>query len=72
MSVTTDAQDRIVKQLEDRYHKMSCEPQEDGSLKITAERWGIGSVVWRRTVMVDPNGVITSDEEIDIDCYEDF
>lgn len=69
---TTDAQDRILKQLEDRYHKMKCEPRSDGSLKITAERWGIGSTVWKRTVVVDPVGNITHDEEIAIDSYEDF
>lgn len=70
--MTTDAQDRIIKQLEDRYHKMACEQLEDGSLKITAERFGIGAAVWKRTVVVDSNGVILSDQEFDIDSYEDF
>jgi hypothetical protein len=69
---STDAQDRIVKQLGDRYHRMQCLPQEDGSLKILADRAGVGSVLWRRTVLVDVNGVVLSDEEIDIDSYEDF
>lgn len=72
MSCTTDAQDRIVKQMEDRYHSMKCEPQPDGSLKISAERWGIGSTLWLRTVIVTQQGVITKDSEIDIDNYEDF
>lgn len=69
---TTDAQDRIVKQLEDRYHKMTCTPLPDGSLEIKAERWGIGSTLWLRTVVVSQTGSITSDQEFDIDNYEDF
>lgn len=69
---STDAQDRIIKQLEDRYHGMKCSPQPDGSLEIKARRFGVGHTVWMRTVVVDANGVILSDEEIDIDNYEDF
>lgn len=70
--VTSDAQDRIIKQLEDRYHSMTCSPQPDGSLEIKAKRWGIGNVVWQRTVVVTQEGQIAKDEEIDIDDYSDF
>lgn len=59
---STDAQDRIIKQLEDRYERMECCPQPDGSLKITAYRMTVGATEWVRVVTVAPNGHITHDE----------
>lgn len=71
--MTSDAQDRIVKQLEDRYPMMDCTPLDDGSLKIHCRRTGIGSVLWERNLVVGADGKIIRDsEEQDTDSFEDF
>jgi hypothetical protein len=71
--VSSDAQDRVVKQLEDRYDRMACEPQDDGSLKVTARHFGVGLTVWERVLRIARDGTILSDtDDYDIDNYEEF
>lgn len=59
--MSTDDQDRIVKQLENRYDRMHCEPQPDEGLKITAHVTTVGAVTWERIVVVSTDGEIVSD-----------
>lgn len=71
--MTTDPQDRIVKQLGDRYVMTRCDQLPDGSLKITASRLGSGRIAYRRTVLVAPGGTILTDTgEQEHDDYSDF
>ena len=70
--MTTQAEDHIVKQLEDRYHTLACSQQSDGSLHITADRIGTGKVAWRRVVKVTAGGRIVHDTgEFEYDDYHD-
>lgn len=71
--MTSDAQDRIVKQVGDRYMMTRCDQEADGSLKITATRTGVGHVAYRRVVVVDVGGKIVTDTgEQEHDNYSDF
>lgn len=71
--MTSDAQDRVVKQLGDRYDRLKCEPRVDSSLRVVARQFGVGAVLWERVLIVAENGSILRDTgEYDIDSYEDF
>jgi hypothetical protein len=59
--MTSDGQDRIVKQLEDRYTAMECTQHPDGSLTITAKRTALGGVSMRRIVVVGQAGDVIQD-----------